>query len=109
MSQGLRKFHWRVETKMAKILLAEDDDSLRGFLVSALKKAGHIVKDYSEGDEALKSLEQEVFDGLDPVEDEEMDMLDLAFGLEDTSRLGCQIKVTKELEGKKITLPSERF
>ena len=49
---------------MAKILLAEDDDSLRGFLVSALKKAGHIVKDYSEGDEALKSLEQEVFDLL---------------------------------------------
>ena len=54
-------------------------------------------------------LQQEVFAELDPVDDEEMDMLDLAFGLEDTSRLGCQIKVTKLLEGKKITLPSERF
>ena len=54
-------------------------------------------------------LEQEVFAELEAVDDEEMDMLDLAFGLEDTSRLGCQVKVTKLLEGKKITLPSERF
>lgn len=49
---------------MAKILLAEDDDSLRGFLVSALKKAGHTVKDFDEGDTALKALEREVFDLL---------------------------------------------
>lgn len=49
---------------MAKILLAEDDDSLRGFLVNALKKAGHMVKDFGEGDEALHALEQEVFDLL---------------------------------------------
>ena len=50
-------------------------------------------------------LEQEFFDQLDAVDDEEMDMLDLAFGLQDTSRLGCQIKVTKALEGQKVTLP----
>tara|TARA_B100000767_G_C19321908_1_gene351922 strand:- start:165 stop:452 length:288 start_codon:yes stop_codon:yes gene_type:complete len=54
-------------------------------------------------------LQQEVFSELDAVDDEEMDMLDLAFGLEDTSRLGCQVKVSKLLEGKKITLPTERF
>lgn len=34
-------------------------------------------------------------------------MLDLAFGLQDTSRLGCQIKLTKELEGIKVKLPGE--
>ena len=51
-------------------------------------------------------LQQEVFSELDAVDDEEMDMLDLAFGLEDTSRLGCQVKVSKLLEGKKITLPT---
>ena len=39
---------------MAKILLAEDDDSLRGFLVNALKRAGHTVKDFDEGRTALK-------------------------------------------------------
>ena len=36
----------------------------------------------------------------------ENDMLDLAFGLTDTSRLGCQVKVTKEMDGTTITLPS---
>ena len=54
-------------------------------------------------------LEQEVFSELDAVDDEEMDMLDLAFGLEDTSRLGCQVKVSKLLEGTKVTLPTERI
>ena len=49
---------------MAKILLAEDDDSLRGFLVNALKRAGHVVKDFEEGRSALKALEREVFDLL---------------------------------------------
>ncbi len=32
-------------------------------------------------------------------------MLDLAFGLTDTSRLGCQVKVTKEQDGMKVQLP----
>ena len=49
---------------MAKILLAEDDDSLRGFLVNALKRAGHVVRDFDEGRTALKALEREVFDLL---------------------------------------------
>ena len=43
---------------MAKILLAEDDDSLRGFLMNALKKAGHSVKDCGDGEEALKRLSE---------------------------------------------------
>lgn len=38
-------------------------------------------------------------------EDEE-DMLDLAFGLTHTSRLGCQIMVTDALEGIRLKLPS---
>ncbi|GFO15337.1 adrenodoxin, mitochondrial [Plakobranchus ocellatus] len=37
--------------------------------------------------------------------DEELDMLDLAFGLEDTSRLGCQVIVTKDLDGMVVTVP----
>jgi ferredoxin len=35
-----------------------------------------------------------------------MDMLDLAFGLTDTSRLGCQIKVTPVIAGAKFKLPA---
>jgi len=41
----------------------------------------------------------------DPTEDEE-DMLDLAFGLEKTSRLGCQIVVTEKLDGLVVRLPA---
>ena len=40
-----------------------------------------------------------------PTEDEE-DMLDLAFGLEKTSRLGCQIVMTAALDGLVVRLPS---
>ena len=40
-----------------------------------------------------------------PTEDEE-DMLDLAFGLEKTSRLGCQIVMTPELDGLVVRLPA---
>jgi ferredoxin, 2Fe-2S len=38
-------------------------------------------------------------------EDEE-DMLDLAFGLTRTSRLGCQIIMTEELDGLTVRLPA---
>ena len=40
-----------------------------------------------------------------PTEDEE-DMLDLAFGLEKTSRLGCQIVMTEALDGLTVRLPA---
>ena len=40
----------------------------------------------------------------DATEDEE-DMLDLAFGLEKTSRLGCQIVMTEALNGLVVRLP----
>ena len=39
-----------------------------------------------------------------PTEDEE-DMLDLAFGLERTSRLGCQIVMRDDLDGLVVKLP----
>lgn len=38
--------------------------------------------------------------------DEELDMLDLAYGLSDTSRLGCQIVVTKDMDGWEVTVPA---
>ncbi|WP_340117274.1 ferredoxin family 2Fe-2S iron-sulfur cluster binding protein [Pelagibius sp. 7325] len=42
----------------------------------------------------------------DPSEDEE-DMLDLAFGLRPTSRLGCQIVMTEDMDGLVVELPKE--
>ena len=38
-------------------------------------------------------------------EDEE-DMLDLAFGLTETSRLGCQIVMSEALDGLVVRLPA---
>uniref|UniRef100_A0A665TWS3 2Fe-2S ferredoxin-type domain-containing protein n=1 Tax=Echeneis naucrates TaxID=173247 RepID=A0A665TWS3_ECHNA len=50
-------------------------------------------------------FEDEVFKKLGPVTDEEMDMLDLAYGLTDTSRLGCQICLSKSLDGMVARVP----
>ena len=49
---------------MAKILLAEDDDSLRTFLANALVKAGHDVSDYPDGDQAFDALQAVNYDLL---------------------------------------------
>ncbi|KAI6015249.1 ferredoxin [Pisolithus orientalis] len=51
-------------------------------------------------------LQPETYDTLPEPSDDENDMLDLAFGLTDTSRLGCQVQVTKEMDGTEIRLPS---
>jgi 2Fe-2S ferredoxin len=48
---------------------------------------------------------QEWFDLLPDAADDEEDMLDLAFGLTKTSRLGCQIRMSEELDGLVVTLP----
>jgi len=44
---------------------------------------------------------------LTPPSEDEQDMLDLAFGLTKTSRLGCQIVITAELDGLVVSLPRE--
>ncbi|KAI5452069.1 mitochondrial matrix iron-sulfur protein [Naganishia albida] len=46
------------------------------------------------------------YDLLEEPGDDENDMLDLAYGLTDTSRLGCQVRLSKDLDGMEATLPS---
>lgn len=41
---------------------------------------------------------------LDKASDDEEDMLDQAFFVEDNSRLGCQIRITPEIDGLELTL-----
>lgn len=50
-------------------------------------------------------FDDDVYDSLPEPSEEEDDMLDQAFGLTATSRLGCQVVVQKEHEGISITLP----
>ncbi|KZS13929.1 putative Adrenodoxin [Daphnia magna] len=53
-------------------------------------------------------FKKEDFDKLpEKPSDEEMDMLDLAYGLCDTSRLGCQITLTESMDGIVVTVPAQ--
>ncbi len=49
------------------------------------------------------------YEKLQPAEEEELDMLDLAYGLTQTSRLSCQVIMNEELEGLVINLPSDTY
>ncbi|KAL3936968.1 MAG: hypothetical protein SGBAC_007824 [Bacillariaceae sp.] len=47
----------------------------------------------------------DVYDDLEyPSEDEE-DMLDMAFGLTESSRLGCQVLISEEMDGITVEMP----
>ncbi|EGR29082.1 hypothetical protein IMG5_163380 [Ichthyophthirius multifiliis] len=50
-------------------------------------------------------LDDKVYNQLPSASLEEEDLLDLAFGLTDTSRLGCQVKVDKNFENTRVKLP----
>jgi ferredoxin len=51
-------------------------------------------------------VDKEYFENLPEPSEEEEDMLDLAFGLTHTSRLGCQIIINDTLNGMKVKVPS---
>jgi len=50
-------------------------------------------------------LEDDVFNKLPEASEDEEDMLDQAFGLTPTSRLGCQVKIEKHHEGMTVKIP----
>ena len=51
-------------------------------------------------------VDEAFYHDLPDATEEEEDMLDLAFDLTHTSRLGCQIMMTESLEGLRVRLPS---
>lgn len=51
-------------------------------------------------------VDPEYFGALPEATEEEEDMLDLAFGLAHTSRLGCQIIMSEDLDGLVVSLPA---
>lgn len=52
-------------------------------------------------------VDRDWFERLEEASEDEEDMLDLAFGLTPTSRLGCQIVITEALDGLVVNLPSQ--
>ena len=74
-----REQEFFVTQTMARILLAEDDDDLRRFLVKALEKAGHAVTSFGEGASAYEEIKQTTFDLLlTDIVMPEMDGIELA-------------------------------
>ncbi|XP_057780539.1 adrenodoxin-like protein 2, mitochondrial [Salvia miltiorrhiza] len=51
-------------------------------------------------------MDVDQYNKLSEPSDEENDMLDLAFGLSETSRLGCQIIAKPELDGLRLAIPA---
>ena len=51
-------------------------------------------------------VDSDWYDLLNEPSEDEDDMLDLAFNLTKTSRLGCQIIITEELDGLTVRLPA---
>lgn len=84
---------------LALLFLSPSDDEVLTILTGAC-----------EGSVACSTchviLTPEHYDILPEPDDDENDMLDMAFGLTDTSRLGCQVKLTREMDGMVATLPS---
>ena len=51
-------------------------------------------------------IDQAYFDRLPSIEPDEASMLELAAGLQKTSRLGCQLRMTEALDGLRVRLPA---
>lgn len=103
---------------MPKIIFRYPDGSEKSFdpppglsILEIARKYDIDIEGACEGSLACSTchviVDPEWFEKLDEPSEDEEDMLDLAFGLTPTSRLGCQIVVTDELDGLVVTLPAE--
>lgn len=52
-------------------------------------------------------MDENLLKKIPPARDEEEDVLQAAFGRKANSRLGCQVKVTKDFEGTIIIIPKQ--
>ena len=102
---------------MTKIIFIESDgtekvvDAKNGLsLLEVAHSNGIDLEGACEGSLACSTchliVEKDFFKVLPDPSEEEEDMLDLAWGLTHTSRLGCQIIVNDSLEGMKVKVPS---
>jgi ferredoxin len=52
-------------------------------------------------------VDPDFYNMLDPPDEDELDMLDMAWGVNETSRLACQMTLNKKCKGMKITIPEQ--
>jgi 2Fe-2S ferredoxin len=89
---------------------AREVDAPEGWTLLQISRANDIeIEGACEGNMACATCHVVVqdpwYDRLEPPSDDEEDMLDLAYGLTETSRLGCQITISAGLDGLVVRLP----
>ena len=96
-----------LERPLRRILLAEDDDSMRRFLVKALEKAGYQVVSFDNGSDAYDRLREEPFTLLlTDIVMPEMDGIELA---RRASELDPDIKIMFITGFAAVTLNNDDF
>jgi len=101
---------------MAKMVFIERDGTRREVdapiglsVLEIAHKHGVDIEGACEGSLACSTchviVDAEWYELLKDASEDEEDMLDLAFGLTKTSRLGCQIIMSEELDGLTVKLP----
>jgi len=102
---------------MPKVVFIERDGNRREIdaplglsVLEIAHKNGIDIEGACEGSLACSTchviVDPDWYDLLKDASEDEEDMLDLAFGLTATSRLGCQIIITEELDGLVVRLPT---
>ena len=102
---------------MPKMIFIERDGTRRAVdaplglsVLEIAHKHGIDIEGACEGSLACSTchvfVEPEWYKRLNAASEDEEDMLDLAFGLTRTSRLGCQIVMTEQLDGLTVKLPA---
>jgi len=102
---------------MPKITFIERDGTRRELdapvgmsVMEVARRHGIDIEGACEGSLACSTchviVDTEWYGRLREASEEEEDMLDLAFNLTRTSRLGCQIVITEELDGLVVQLPA---
>ena len=101
---------------MPKIIIIQSDGTRRELdapvgksLMQIGRDAGLDIEGACDGAMACSTchvyVEPEWAGKLAKMGEDESDMLDLAFGVTERSRLGCQIVMTEELDGLTVALP----
>ena len=99
----------RFITAKGEVVEAEGEEGLP--LLDVAQAAGMPLEGTCEGQMACSTchvlVAPEWFARLPEASEDEEDMLDLAAGVQRTSRLSCQIVLGEDLDGLTVTIPTE--
>ena len=116
MKEGKSKVRFKVSVPHRKDnfeCVGYEDQTIKDFVLDGSGEGADRLADYIEcacsGVMACSTchviVHRDWFHHVGCPDDAELDMLELAHGETDTSRLGCQIKLKESLNGLKIAIP----